>query len=77
MIGRRGVLAAAGAAAIIRPGHASLPPGPFRILVGFSAGGSADIIARVLARILALTAAIWHNDKTAQPVKRSLTAYDH
>jgi hypothetical protein len=25
-----------------------------------------------LARVLALTAAIWHNDKTAQPVKRSL-----
>jgi hypothetical protein len=24
------------------------------------------IIARVLARILALTAAIWHNDKTAR-----------
>jgi Transposase DDE domain len=37
----------------------------------------AGIIARVLARILALTAAIWHNDKTAQPVKRSLTAFDH
>ena len=35
------------------------------------------ILARVLARILALTAAIWHNDKTAQPVKRSLTAFDH
>jgi Transposase DDE domain len=35
------------------------------------------IISRVLARILALTAAIWHNDKTAQPVKRSLTAFDH
>jgi hypothetical protein len=35
------------------------------------------IAARVLARILALTAAIWHNDKTAQPVKRSLIAYDH
>jgi len=35
------------------------------------------IIARVLARILALTAAVWHNDKTSQPVKRSLTAYDH
>ena len=35
------------------------------------------IIARVLARILALTAAIWHNDKTAQPVKRALTAFDH
>ena len=35
------------------------------------------IIARVLTRILALTAAIWHNDKTSQQVKRSLTAYDH
>ncbi|WUH90869.1 hypothetical protein OG900_12690 [Streptomyces sp. NBC_00433] len=27
--------------------------------------------------ILALTAAIWHNDQTDQPVKRSLIAYDH
>jgi hypothetical protein len=35
------------------------------------------IIARVLTRILALTAAIWHNDKTSQPVKRSLIAFDH
>ncbi len=35
------------------------------------------IIARVLAKILALTAAIWHNDKTSQPVKRSLIAFDH
>ncbi len=35
------------------------------------------ILARVLARILALTAAIWHNDKTGQPIKRSLTAFDH
>jgi hypothetical protein len=35
------------------------------------------ILVRVLARVLALTAAIWHNDKTAQPVMRSLTAYDH
>jgi hypothetical protein len=35
------------------------------------------IIARVLARILALTAAIWHNDKTGQDIKRSLIAYDH
>jgi Transposase DDE domain len=35
------------------------------------------IIARVLARILALTAAIWHNDKAGQNVKRSLVAYDH
>ena len=29
------------------------------------------------ARILALTAAIWHNDQTGQDVKRSLIAYDH
>jgi hypothetical protein len=35
------------------------------------------VIARVLVRVLALTAAIWHNDKTAQPVKPSLTAFDH
>jgi hypothetical protein len=35
------------------------------------------IIARVLTRILALTAAIWHNDKTGQAVLRSLVAYDH
>jgi hypothetical protein len=37
----------------------------------------AGVMVRVLQRILALTAAIWHNDKTRQPVKRSLTAYDH
>jgi hypothetical protein len=37
----------------------------------------AGVAVRVLARILALTAAIWHNDKTGQPVKRSLTAFDH
>jgi hypothetical protein len=35
------------------------------------------VIVRVLQRILALTTAIWHNDKTGQPIKRSLTAYDH
>jgi hypothetical protein len=35
------------------------------------------ILARVLARVLALTAAIWHNDKTGQDIKRSLIAYDH
>lgn len=37
----------------------------------------AGVIVRVLSRILALTAGIWHNDKTGQPVKRSLIAYDH
>jgi hypothetical protein len=35
------------------------------------------VTVRVLQRILALTAAIWHNDATGQPVKRSLLAYDH
>ena len=28
-------------------------------------------------RILALTAAIWHNDTIGAPIRRSLTAYDH
>ena len=41
---------------------------------GHTPGG---VMVRVLQRILALTAAIWHNDHTGQPVKRSLTAYDH
>ncbi|MBB4928435.1 hypothetical protein FHR34_007532 [Kitasatospora kifunensis] len=31
----------------------------------------------MLQRILALTAAIWHNEHTGQPVMRSLAAYDH
>jgi hypothetical protein len=35
------------------------------------------VLVRVLQRLLALTAAIWHNDHTGQPVKRSLLAYDH
>ncbi|WP_435193145.1 IS982 family transposase [Nonomuraea sp. bgisy094] len=33
--------------------------------------------ARIAQRILALTAAIWHNRATGQPITRSLTAYDH
>ncbi|OIV39440.1 transposase [Mangrovactinospora gilvigrisea] len=37
----------------------------------------AGVVVRVLTRILALTAAIWHNDKTGRPAKRSLIAYDH
>ena len=36
----------------------------------------AGVWVRVLQRILALTAAIWHNDHTGQPIKRSLVAYD-
>jgi hypothetical protein len=35
------------------------------------------VLTRVLQRLLALTAAVWHNDHTGQPVLRSLTAYDH
>jgi len=35
------------------------------------------VLTRVLQRLLALTAAIWHNHHTGQPVLRSLTAYDH
>ena len=35
------------------------------------------VTVRILQRILALTAAIWHNDTTGQPVMRSLVAYDH
>jgi hypothetical protein len=38
----------------------------------------AGVFARILQRILALTAAIWHNQTTNQPgPARSLTAYDH
>ena len=38
----------------------------------------AGVCARILQRILALTAAIWHNETTNQPgPPRSLTAYDH
>jgi hypothetical protein len=35
------------------------------------------VAVRVYQRLLALTATIWHNDHTGQPIKRSLLAYDH
>jgi hypothetical protein len=35
------------------------------------------VLVRVLQRLLALTATIWHNDRLGQPIKRSLVAYDH
>jgi len=35
------------------------------------------VLTRVLQRLLALTAAIWHNAKTAQRPLRSLVAFDH
>ena len=37
----------------------------------------AGVVVRVWQRVLALTAAIWHNDHIGAPIKRSLTAYDH
>jgi hypothetical protein len=37
----------------------------------------ADVLVRILQRILALTAATWHNDHTGHPVKQSLLACDH
>ncbi len=37
----------------------------------------AGLCARIAQRVLALTAAIWHNDTLGLTVKRSLTAYDH
>ena len=41
---------------------------------GHTPGG---VLVRVLQPVLALTAAIWHNDCIGAPVARSLTAYDH
>jgi len=38
---------------------------------------TAGVFVRVAQRLLALTAAIWHNDHTGQFVKRSLLTYDH
>jgi hypothetical protein len=35
------------------------------------------VTVRILQRLLALTAAIWHNHHAGQPILRSLTAYDH
>ena len=37
----------------------------------------AGVCARITQRILALTAAIWHNDRIGATIRRSLTAYDH
>lgn len=35
------------------------------------------VAARVLQRLLALTAVIWHNERSGAPTLRALTAYDH
>ncbi|MGR6922774.1 hypothetical protein ACU635_51690 [[Actinomadura] parvosata] len=42
-------------------------------------GGRAlgGVTVRIFAKVLALVRAIWHNDDTGEPIKRSLTRYDH
>lgn len=35
------------------------------------------VAARIAQRVLALTAVIWHNNRTGQSIPRSLIAYDH
>lgn len=37
----------------------------------------AGVITRVVQRLLALTAAIWHNENIGAAIRRSLVAYDH
>jgi hypothetical protein len=37
----------------------------------------AGVIARVVQRLLAMTAAIWHNENIGSAIRRSLVAYDH
>ncbi len=37
----------------------------------------AGVVVRVVQQLLALTAAIWHNERCAEPVLRSLVAHDH
>lgn len=38
---------------------------------------TAGVCTRIAQRVLALTTAIWHNNRIGAPVLRSLTAYDH
>ena len=38
---------------------------------------TAGVYARIAQRLLAMAATIWHNWTTAEPVRRSLIAYDH
>ena len=35
------------------------------------------VAVRIAQRLLAMAAAIWHNNKTGAPITRSLIAYDH
>ena len=54
--------------------------GPSKNQLGLERHGGrvpAGLWARVVQRLLALNAAIWHNWQIGAPVKRSLIAYDH
>ena len=81
-----------GGAGVAHPGCASrqtnLPSKPERKRRRVSLKGQLDlelhggrspsgVAVRVAQRILALTAAIWHNRATGRPTTRSLIAYDH
>ena len=72
--------------------RAAVLPEPFPLVLGMQAaadlknqlglerhGGRvpAGLWARVIQRVLALNACIWHNCLIGAPVKRSLIAYDH
>jgi len=46
-------------------------------LEGHGGRTPAGVYARVAQRLLAMTAAIWHNWRTNADIKRSLIAYDH
>ena len=52
---------------------------PFRITNGSAQAlmGKSVALEVSLQRLLALTAAIWHNHHSGQPRPRSLVAYDH
>ena len=63
-------------AAFVLEGRYALPARGANVL-GLVLLVAAGVWIRVLQRVLALTAAIWHNDRIGAPVARCLTAYDH
>ena len=42
-----------------------------------TAGAASAACPRIAQRLLALTAAVWHNRSTGQAITRSLIPYDH
>jgi hypothetical protein len=72
-MGRRVPVQAAAAADRIGQPDLQEPVGPGTPRRPYGIG----VAVRVLHCILAVTAAIWHNDMTGQATLRSLVAYDH